>query len=666
MARHTARNMALGALLLVLVAFVANCGGGGGGGDTPPAPPPTDVPAAPTSIIATAVSTSQINISWSASSGAHFYKVYRSTQPGTAYTVLFNTSATSTSDTAISAGTTYYYVVSGINSLGEGGVSGEVSAMPATPGGLLTIQGVVKYEDIEYDSVIGQTGNTKFKVVRNADIELYSVISGATLVAGQTTSTGTFSFAVDKTTQLNKAFYARVMSVSTPVGSQKVYVKNLGSTPAIYAVKTGNFTLSGDSNINLSIPISNAADGAFNILDVFSSAFEFVYSYATTTQTTALTAFWQPNNRYGTYYCPSYAPGECWKGTGIYVLNDPVYDLDTDEFDDDVLWHEFGHFVADKFSVDESPGGWHYMFRNEYDLRLTWSEGWGNFMQAAIKSTLSSSLLSSKPGEQASAYVDTFIGDSPLIVDIASPDDGIKSPYCFGDCRYASNEIAVANVLWNLLSGSGGFGMQPIWDVIDVFDQNYPRITSPINLETFWNEWLYQRAIPAELPTLTGIYQARSIVYSSDAWAADDVITTASTYTYGFTQQHSLYNGPTTMDIDYISFNVIAGQRYTIGTIGLLNGADTFIRVFSPDQSTIIGQNDNTSGILYVAPFNYDSLYRDYKENGDDLLASQVILSSSTTNSYGSGTYYLSVSSSASRPMSSGKYGSYVLMITTP
>jgi len=28
---------------------------------------------------------------------------------------------------------------------------------------------------------------------------------------------------------------------------------------------------------------------------------------------------------------------------GIYVLSDPLGD--TDEFDDDVLWHEFGHFV---------------------------------------------------------------------------------------------------------------------------------------------------------------------------------------------------------------------------------------------------------------------------------------------------------------------------------
>jgi hypothetical protein len=356
---------------------------------------------------------------------------------------------------------------------------------------------------------------------------------------------------------------------------------------------------------------------------------------------------------------------------GIYVLSDTSILLDTDEFDDDVLWHEVGHFMADQFSKDESPGGVHYLSENDYDLRLTWSEGWGNFFPSSIKSTISPSLLSTA-GQQASVYVDTFVGDPPdppLSIDIAAPDDSAKSFYCFGQCKYSSNEIAVANVLWNLFAGTGGFGMQPIWDVIDVFDQGLPRISSPINLETFWNEWLFQRAIPAELPTLISIYRNRSIDYALDSWEPNADFSSASAYTFNTSQYHTLYSDPTTTDYDFISFNVTSGQTYTITTDTILNGADTVIVVYAPDQTTVLAQNDNTSGLTYVAPFNCDFLFGDCHENGDDLLGTRAVLSSATTISYGNGNYYVQIYSTpyaSNKPQSAGRYGSYQLTITTP
>jgi hypothetical protein len=86
-------------------------------------------PAAPTGLTATTVSSSQINLSWSASSGASTYNVLRAITSGGSYTTIATgVSATSYSDTGLSGSTTYYYVVQAVNSAGTSANSNEASA----------------------------------------------------------------------------------------------------------------------------------------------------------------------------------------------------------------------------------------------------------------------------------------------------------------------------------------------------------------------------------------------------------------------------------------------------------------------------------------------------------------------------------------------------------
>jgi len=91
-------------------------------------------PAAPTGVTATAGS-GQVGLSWSASSGANSYSVYRSTTSGSGYALQANgLSVTSYTDSNVTAGTTYYYVVTASKSspAAESGYSAEVSATPAS------------------------------------------------------------------------------------------------------------------------------------------------------------------------------------------------------------------------------------------------------------------------------------------------------------------------------------------------------------------------------------------------------------------------------------------------------------------------------------------------------------------------------------------------------
>lgn len=91
------------------------------------APPP-----APLNLVATPTY-GNVNLTWSAVSSATNYYVKRSTSTNASFSVINNTSATSYTDTNVLNGSTYYYVVSAVNSSGEGPDSAIASATPIIP-----------------------------------------------------------------------------------------------------------------------------------------------------------------------------------------------------------------------------------------------------------------------------------------------------------------------------------------------------------------------------------------------------------------------------------------------------------------------------------------------------------------------------------------------------
>jgi len=94
------------------------------------------VPAAPTGLGATAGNT-QVALSWTASSGATSYNVYRGTAAGgeSGTAIVTGVSTTSYTNTGLTNGTTYYYKVAAVNSAGTSGMSNEANAKPVAPTG---------------------------------------------------------------------------------------------------------------------------------------------------------------------------------------------------------------------------------------------------------------------------------------------------------------------------------------------------------------------------------------------------------------------------------------------------------------------------------------------------------------------------------------------------
>jgi fibronectin type 3 domain-containing protein len=109
------------------------------------------VPAVPAAVTATG-GANQVALAWTAVSNATGYNIYWSTQPGVTSQNGTKISASTNSylQSGLSAGTTYYYVVTAVNSTGEGSASSQASATtgqapvataPAAPTGVTATAG---------------------------------------------------------------------------------------------------------------------------------------------------------------------------------------------------------------------------------------------------------------------------------------------------------------------------------------------------------------------------------------------------------------------------------------------------------------------------------------------------------------------------------------------
>src|SRR5215470_11396485 len=116
------------AVVLALVGCAGYAGGGtvkggGGGGSAPPVP----------SGLSATAGNGQVSLTWSASGGAVGYYVKRSTTSGGPYAQVSAQGGVTFTDTSLTNGTKYFYVVSSYNSKAESANSAEVSATPSAP-----------------------------------------------------------------------------------------------------------------------------------------------------------------------------------------------------------------------------------------------------------------------------------------------------------------------------------------------------------------------------------------------------------------------------------------------------------------------------------------------------------------------------------------------------
>jgi fibronectin type 3 domain-containing protein len=232
--------------ILLLQTGCAGIGGNtGGGGKTG-----VSVPTVPTGLSA-AAGNAQVVLNWTASSSATAYSVKRSIATGGPYAQISTPTVPNFTDTGLTNGTKYFYVVSASNSVGQSANSAEVNATPvlpapATPTGLAATAGNAQVS-LNWN---GSTGATSYHVKR-------STASGSET---QISAPGSNSFTDTGLTNGTKYFYV-VSAVNS--GGESANSSEVNATPTAPAVPpptpTGLQATAGNAQVTLSW---NASTGA--------------------------------------------------------------------------------------------------------------------------------------------------------------------------------------------------------------------------------------------------------------------------------------------------------------------------------------------------------------------------------------------------------------------
>jgi len=156
-------------------------------------------------------------------------------------------------------------------------------------------------------------------------------------------------------------------------------------------------------------------------------------------------------------------------GPNLYILGDE--DSDTDEYDDHVVAHEFGHFLEDTLYRSDSVGGAHGP-GDVLDPRVAFGEGYGNALSAI--SFDDPIYVDTNGARQANGF--------QLVLDQAPT----------GNDRGVYSETSVGNLLWMLYENrdvspnSGNFAR--IHDVL----RNHQRLTTALttaqSFAAYYNE----------------------------------------------------------------------------------------------------------------------------------------------------------------------------------
>lgn len=218
-----------------------------------PTPTPS-LPATPAGVMATG-GTNQVTLSWSAVSNAASYNIYWSTKTGvtTSNGTKISGATSPAVQAGLAAGTTYYYIVTAVNSAGESTPSVQVAAttvtptpaptVPAAPSGV-TATGGAKQVTLSWPAV---SGTTSYNVY-------WSTASGVTIANG-TRIAGATSPYVHTGLSAGTSYYYVVTAVNgagESAPSTQATATTNAPLPAVPAAPTGVTATGGANQVSLS------------------------------------------------------------------------------------------------------------------------------------------------------------------------------------------------------------------------------------------------------------------------------------------------------------------------------------------------------------------------------------------------------------------------------
>ena len=212
---------------------------------------PGNVPAAPTGLTASA-GNAQVALTWSAASGATGYNVKRSTTNGGPYSnVATNVTGTSYTNTGLTNGTTYYYVVTAVNASGESPVSTQASGTPSAPSGDtggVTVTKAVAANSPWYNELQVRLGNTSSITAMTITVVVQRT-TGVSYSGQYNTVGGQISQANASTASTVTYTWTLNSGQSLGASSNRTFAAQFGGTGTVHPVSgdtwTVNYTTGG-------------------------------------------------------------------------------------------------------------------------------------------------------------------------------------------------------------------------------------------------------------------------------------------------------------------------------------------------------------------------------------------------------------------------------------
>jgi len=325
----------------------------------------------------------------------------------------------------------------------------------------VSISGTVRFE-----KRLADPRTSEIRPVRGARVEVLRTNCSQEVLASTTTGEDG-SYAVSVGTPSGSVLRVAVLAERDDPASAAT-VRNNSRELLIYSLESGDLHLTASASQSLTQDLLAGIDcrfalaGAFNILEVTRTGFEAI-DRSFLAQPHSLTVFWALGSPDGTFF--SIAPQDL---DGDGVGDDPFIQLrggdasdgfhNTDHFDDGLILHEFGHFVAFSYSRDDSPGGIH--FAGELlDPRLAWSEGWADFFSGASRESPTILDTSEMP-------LGCPISFRIAALNLESKDLTCGPAVC---CSGIWSEEAVGALLWDIFDGGAEVGdaaQVPLADIL--------------------------------------------------------------------------------------------------------------------------------------------------------------------------------------------------------
>lgn len=396
---------------------------------------------------------------------------------------------------------------------------------------VVTISGRVQYEfvpprvncqGLDFNAI-------QLRPVRAATVELVAASGAAVLDSTVTGDDGAYAVSVAADTEVFLRVRAKLERVGQPAWDVEVRDNFDDSMPEadrpplpqrpLYVLDGAVFD-AGDADSTRDLTATtgwNAStasyDGAraaapFAILDAVYSSMQLVLAEDPLVVFEPLDVFWSIHN------APTGMPdpdgidsGEIgtsfYRGdiNSLFLLG--LATSDTEEFDDHVVAHEWGHYFEDAFSRSDSIGGPHGI-GERLDMRVAFGEGWATALSGmALESSL---------------YCDTQAADSSFAFSF-----DIEAPGAIGPPGWY-NELSVMEIIYDLwdtaMDGpdTSSTGFSPIYRVMTGEQAITPAFTSIFTFATALKE-----ENPANGPFIDALLTAESITAAGiDRWGSTE------------------------------------------------------------------------------------------------------------------------------------------------